>query len=42
MSLGFAHGYELSELDEIEAALTPLMESLASKIEDKVLPWRDS
>ena len=42
MSLGFAPGYELSELDEIEAAVTPLAESLASKIEDMVLPWRGS
>ena len=38
MSLGFAPGYELSELDEIEAAVTPLTESLVSKIEDMVLP----
>ena len=38
MSLGFMPGYELSELDEIEAAVTPLAESLASKIEDMVLP----
>ena len=42
MSLGFAPSYELSELDEIEAAVTPLVESLASKIEDMVLPRRDS
>ena len=42
MSLGFAFGYELSELDEIEAAVTPLVESLASKIEDMVFPWRGS
>ena len=42
MSLGFAPGYELSELDEIEAAVTPLAESLASKIEDMVLPRRGS
>ena len=40
MSLGFTLGYELSELDEIEAAVTPLTESLASKIEDMVLPQR--
>ena len=38
MSLGFAPGYEASELDEIEAAVTPLAETLASKIEDMVLP----
>ena len=42
MSLGFAPGYELSKLDEIEAAVTPLAESLASKIEDMVLPRRGS
>ena len=38
MSLGFVLGHELSELDEIEAAVTPLAESLARKIEDMVLP----
>ena len=38
MSLGFTPGYEPSELDEIEAAVTPLAETLASKIEDMVLP----
>ena len=42
MSLGFTPGYELSELDEIEAVVTPLAESLASKIEDMVLPRRGS
>ena len=42
MSLGFTPGYELSELDEIEAAVTPLAESLVRKIEDMVLPWRGS
>ena len=42
MSLGFMPGYEPSELDEIEAAVTPLAESLASKIEDMVLPRRGS
>ena len=42
MSLGFAPGYELSELDEIEAAVTPLVESLVRKIEDMVLPQRGS
>ena len=39
-SLGFAPGYEASELDEIEVAVTPLAETLASKVEDMVLPWR--
>ena len=38
MSLSFTPGYEASELDEIEAAVTPLAESLARKIEDMVLP----
>ena len=38
ISLCFTPGYELFELDEIEAAVTPLTESLASKIEDMVLP----
>ena len=42
MSLGFAPGYEPSELDEIEATVTPLAETLASKIEDMVLPRRGS
>ena len=40
MSLGFVPGYEPSKLDEIEAAMTPLMETLASKVEDMVLPRR--
>ena len=40
MSLGFMPSYELSELDEIEAAVTPLVETLASKVEDMVLPLR--
>ena len=39
MSLGFTPGYEPSELDEIEAAVTPLAETLVSKIED-ILPER--
>ena len=38
MSLGYAPGYEASELDEIEVAVAPLVETLASKIEDIVLP----
>ena len=40
MSLGFAPGYEAFELDEIEATVTPLAETLASKVEDMVLPRR--
>ena len=42
MSLGFVPGYEPSELDEIEAVVTPLAESLVSKIKDMVLPQRGS
>ena len=38
MSLGFTPGYEASELDEIEAAVTPLAATLASKVEDMVPP----
>ena len=38
MSLGFAPGYEPSELDDIEATVTHFVETLASKIEDMVLP----
>ena len=40
MCLGFAPSYEASELDEIEATVTPLTETLASKVEDMVLPQR--
>ena len=40
MSLGFTPIYEASELDEIEAAMAPLAQDLASKVEDIVLPWR--
>ena len=40
MSLGFAPGYEPSELDVVEATVTPFAETLASKIEDMVLPKR--
>ena len=40
MSLGFMPGYEPFDLDEIEAAVIPLAETLASKIEDMVLPRR--
>ena len=38
MSLGFAPGYENSELDAIEATMTPFVKTLASRIEDMVLP----
>ena len=40
MSLGFAPGYEASELDEIEMAVAPIARNLADKIEDMVLPRR--
>ena len=40
MSLSFTPGYEASELDEIEAAVAPLAKTLASKVEDIVLPRR--
>ena len=40
MSLGFAPGYEPSELDTVEAMVTPFVETLASRIEDMVLPKR--
>ena len=40
VSLGFAPGYEPSELDDIEAMVTPFTKTLASKIEDMVLPER--
>ena len=39
-SLCFAPGYEPSELDDIEATVTPFAETLASKIKDMVLPER--
>ena len=40
MSLSYAPGYKASELDEIEAVVAPLVETLASKVEDMVLPQR--
>ena len=40
MSLGFAPGYEDSELDEIEKAVTPLARNLVNRIKDMVLPSR--
>ena len=40
MSLGFVPGYENSKLDAIEATVTPFAETLASRIEDLVLPDR--
>ena len=38
MSLGFAPGYENSELDEIEKAVTPIAWNLADRMKDIVLP----
>ena len=40
MSLSFAPHEEPSELDDIEVTVTPFVETLASKIEDMVLPKR--
>ena len=40
MSLGFVPGYEPSKLDVVEATVTPFVETLASRIEDLVLPNR--
>ena len=42
MSLGFALGYEASELDEIEKAVAPVARNLADKVEEIVLPKGDS
>ena len=40
MNLGFTPSYEPSDLDAIEATVTPFAETLASRIEDMVLPER--
>ena len=40
MSLGFTSGYENSELDEIEKAVTPIAQNLANRLKDMVLPLR--
>ena len=40
MSLGFAPGYENSELDEIEKAVTPIAWNLTNRLKDMVLPLR--
>ena len=40
MSLGFAPGYENSELDEIEKAVTPIVRNLANRLKDIGLPPR--
>ena len=41
MSQGFLPGYEDSELDEIEKAVTPIAWNLANRLKDMVLPsWK--
>ena len=40
MSLSFVPGYENSELDEIEKAVTPIARNLANRLKDIVLPPR--
>jgi len=40
MSLGFALGYENSELDEIEKAVTPITWNQADRLKGIVLPPR--
>ena len=37
MSLGFTPGYEDSELDEIENAVTPIVRNLVNRLKDIVL-----
>ena len=38
MSHGYTPGYEVHELEEMEAAVAPLSQDLANRIEDIVLP----
>ena len=40
MSHGFAPGYEIHELEEMEAVVAPLSQDLADRIEDVALPRR--
>ena len=40
MSQGFVPGYEDSELDDIEKAVTPIAWNLANRLKDMVLPSR--
>lgn len=40
MSLGFAPGYDNSELDEIEKVVTPIAQNLANRLKCIVLPSR--
>jgi len=39
-SHGYAPGYEVHELEEMEAVVAPLSWDLADRIEDIVLPWK--
>ena len=41
MSHGFAPGYEVHELEEMEAAVAPLLQYLLDRIESIVVPQRD-
>ena len=41
MSLGFMPGYEASKLDEIEKVVAPIVQNLADKVEEIVLPQRE-
>jgi hypothetical protein len=38
MSQGYAHGYEDKELEKMEDDVTPLLQDLANRIADAVLP----
>ena len=40
MSHGYAPGYEVHEMDEMETSVAPLSQDLADRIEDIVLPRR--
>ena len=40
MSLGFAPGYENSELGEIEKVVTPIARNLENRLKDMVVPSR--
>jgi hypothetical protein len=40
MSLGYAPGYEVDELEKIEDNVDSLLQDLANKIADTVLPRR--
>ena len=40
ISIGYAPDYEASKLDEIEATVAPLAETLVNKVEGMVLPRR--